>query len=164
MSIFSPDHELHIEMNFRAVKSEKYNGWTASPILETPSLRYGTVSAGPDRAAAIRNAQVKFLREIIDQIESLDTEKQAKLDSQEWPKWTLLANLTVEGRWLGKGWWFFDERDEATAFRAHLENSTVGAVVGTIRPFHRNSDRHHMGGCQGMVAPSSAPLDKKTDL
>lgn len=138
--------------------------WTRTGSLAHCILNWEK-TAGPITPKELEEAQhVLSLRAIGERRAAEDKRtsetQETETPERRWPKWTLLANLTVRGPWLGKGWWFFDTKEEAVAFRAHLKNSTVGTIVATLRPFYRKTDRHHMGGCQGMTwAAKKTPMD-----
>lgn len=60
----------------------------------------------------------------------------------ELPKWTVLYNIVNETQWIGTGWEFFDNRDDALARYEVLEAKNY---VPTLRSFHEGCDLPHMG-------------------
>ena len=62
----------------------------------------------------------------------------------EYPRWTVTYNIVSpeNGRWIGRGWEFFDEELEAMA--AYERHGRAGNCA-TMRPFYRKTDIEHMG-------------------
>lgn len=50
------------------------------------------------------------------------------------PKWTVFYNITGS-RWIGKGWEFFDDRDDA---KVRYDALAADGHVPTLRPWHPN--------------------------
>jgi hypothetical protein len=58
------------------------------------------------------------------------------------PKWTVFYNINQENnKWVGTGWEFFDEYEEAKQTYTRL---ILLGHVPTLRAFHE-SDRSHLG-------------------
>lgn len=64
------------------------------------------------------------------------------------PCWTVHYNIVSpeSDRWIGDGWEFFDEEDQAT--RCFERHHRAGDCP-TKRPYYRATDIHHLGAAHG---------------
>ena len=76
----------------------------------------------------------------------------ATLDD-EYPRWTVHYNIVNSSRWIGRGWEFFDEAEEAA--QVANKRTEEGHSV-SIRPFHPN-DIPNMGAVHRPSLKESIP-------